>query len=273
MDIFKAGEKLFPLGKKTYIMGILNVTPDSFSDGGEHFDTESAVEWAMAMEKDGADIIDIGAQSTRPGADRITAEEELSRLLPVLEALKGKLSVPVSVDTFFPECAEAAIKNGAVIINDVSGDFNESIAALCAEAGAGYIVTHAPCTADGEAVYPDGVIADIRKFFISCIEKAYKAGLPAEQLCLDPGIGFGKSRKDDLEILRNAEWLKVSPYALLCGVSRKRVTDVMSLPAAERDFSTAAADTALISGGADILRVHNVPAAVQTAAMADAIYR
>ena len=272
--MFAAGDFRFPLGKKTYVMGILNYTPDSFSDGGRFFSPETALERALEIEKQGADIIDIGANSTRPGAEILGEAEELRRLSEVIECLKGRVSLPVSVDTFYPACAGYALANGAVIINDVSGAFSAEIAAAVKKHGAAYIVTHNPCGADGEEQYPDGAPVAVRQFFLDCLEKAADAGLDFSHLCLDPGFGFGKSRDDDREILGDLRLLKFSGIALLAGLSRKRFTSPYEGSApAERDITTSAANALAIAGGADIIRVHNVAFAVQTAALADKIIR
>ena len=273
--MFRAGKYSLPLGKKTYVMGILNCTPDSFSDGGLYDTPEKALERALEMQSLGADVIDIGANSTRPDAHIISAEEELARLVPVLEKLSGRLSVPLSVDTFYPACAKAALENGADIINDVSGVFNSEIAALCKKYSAGYIVMHNPCGSAQSAEYENGVISEIRKFFLDAISLAAECGLPGEQLCLDPGLGFGKTYEDNLEILRNTEWLKFRGVALMIAGSRKRFigTACGETESAQRDPGTVAAHTAAIAGGADIIRAHDVFAAVQGARVADAIYR
>ncbi len=273
--MFRAGKHEFPLGKKTYVMGILNYTPDSFSDGGLYFTPEKALARALEMQEQGADIIDIGANSTRPDAQILGAAEEKERIIPVLEAICGKVTAAVSVDTFYPVCAEAALKAGADIINDVSGVFNPETAKLAAEYGAGYIVMHNPCGSSEVSEYPDGVVADLRKFFVDALELAAKFGLPKEQLCLDPGFGFGKSYEDNLEIIRNLQWLKFKGVALLAACSRKRFIGKASGEEnpAMRDSGTVAVHTAAIAGGADIIRVHDVFSGVQAARVADEIYR
>ncbi len=272
-DIFKTKTKDLITGERTLVMGILNFTPDSFSDGGRYFCGESAAERAVQLQEQGADIIDLGANSTRPGAEILSEAEELSRLQMVLPGLKAGLSVPLSVDTFYPGTARFALENGADIINDVSGTFNAEIAALVKAHGAGLVVTHAPKSASVEQKYENGVITDVRAFFIETIKAAFEAGLSLTQLCLDPGIGFGKSRADDAEILRNLSWLKLNPCPLLVGASRKRITAVDSSLPEGRDFATSAANAAAVAGGADIIRVHNVEAGVQAARMADIIFR
>lgn len=273
--MFRARKYSMPLGKKTYIMGILNYTPDSFSDGGMYNTPEKALEHSLEMERLGADIIDIGANSTRPGASILSEEEELERILPALKMLNGRLRVPLSVDTFYPVVARAAIENGASIINDVSGKFNVEIAELAKNSGAGYIVMHAPKDASNVSYYETGVVTDVRKFFIECLQKASDIGLSREQLCLDAGIGFGKKREDDIELIANTQWLKFKDVALLIAGSRKRFIGVLSGEdtSSKRDAGTVAAHTAAISGGADIIRVHDVYSAVQGARVADAIFR
>lgn len=273
--MLKAGKYSLPLGKKTYVMGILNYTPDSFSDGGKYNTPEKALEHALEMQSLGADIIDIGANSTRPGATVLSETEELERIMPALEALSGRLGVPLSVDTFYPEVAKAAIESGASIINDVSGKFNSEIAELAKKTGAGYIVMHAPSNANNALAYENGVVSHVRNYFIDCMQKAADIGLSREQLCLDPGIGFGKSREDDIELIANTQWLKFKDVALLVAGSRKRFIGMLSGEEASsrRDSGTVAAHTAAIMGKADIIRVHDVYSAVQGARVADAIFR
>ncbi len=273
--MFKARNFSLPLGKKTYVMGVLNYTPDSFSDGGKFNTPEQALAHALNMQEQGADIIDLGANSTRPGAETLTATQELERISPALEALKGKLSVPLSVDTFYPLVAKAALKAGASIINDVSGEFNAEMAALAKEYGAGYVVMHNPCGADAVQEYKDGVVSDIRKLFLDALSLAAQAGIPKEQLCFDVGLGFSKSYEDNLEILRNLEWLKFKGVPLLVAASRKRFIGIATGEenSALRDPGTVAAHTAAIAAGADIIRVHDVAGAVQAARVADALFR
>ena len=273
--MFKAGNFEFPLGKRTYVMGILNYTPDSFSDGGMYNTPEKALEHALEMQSQGADIIDIGANSTRPDAVILPAKEEKERLVQVIGSLKGKINAAISVDTFYPECAEAALESGAVIINDVSGVFNEEMAALAVKYGAGYVVMHNPCGSAAVAEYEQGIVEEVRKFFLDALTLAGKCGLPKSRLCLDMGFGFGKSYENNLELLRDMEWLKFKGVALLAAASRKRFIGTASgeKSCAMRDAGTVAAHTAAIAGGADIIRVHDVFSAVQGARVADAIYR
>lgn len=256
--MFRACKYEFPTGKRAYIMGILNYTPDSFSDGGKYNEPQAALARALEMREQGADIIDIGANSTRPGAKILSAREEEERLREVLPVIRDRLGVPVSVDTFYPSCARYALENGAVIINDVSGRVTEETARIIAEYSAGWVITHAPVSADRTAVYPDGVIAGVRKFFLEALETAMGFGLKKEQLCLDPGFGFGKSREDNIELLSKLEWVKIKDIALLAGMSRKRFLD-------GSDENTFEANRLAVKLGADIIRVHNVPLAVESA--------
>lgn len=260
--IFKVGKYNFPLGEKTYIMGILNVTPDSFSDGGKWFEVNTAVEHAVQMQRDGADIIDIGAQSTRPGYTKISAEDEEKRLLPFLEAVRGAVDVPISVDTFYPSVAKRALSFGADIINDVMGYADEEMYRISADCGCGCIIMHDK--ADG-----------IKEFFDDVIKKCDNYGIERERVCLDPGIGFGKTHSMNLEILRECGKYRIDECALLIGASRKRVVGAPcgNPPFEQRLPGTIAAHVLSISAGADIIRVHDVAEAVQSARVADAIVR
>lgn len=271
MHTFKVGKYALPLGQKTYVMGILNVTPDSFSDGGKYNSPEAAVLRALEMQAQGADIIDIGANSTRPGASLLSAEKECERIEPFLAALRGKLNIPLSVDTFYADCVALCVKYAADIINDVSGNPRGEAALAALEAGAGYIAVHNPCGADKPAEYPNGVVGAVREFFGECIS----SGFPASRLCLDPGIGFGKTTEDNLALLQNAEQLRFEGVALLFGASRKRfLGEICGIASpARRDSATLTAHTAAIFGGADIIRTHNVSAGVESAKIADAVFR
>lgn len=248
--LWKCKDKKIEYGKKILIMGIVNVTPDSFSDGGDHFSVEDAVKCALALEKDGADIIDIGAQSTRPGHIPVSDEEEWQRLEPVLTALKGRLSVPVSVDTYYPRVAEKALKSGVDIINDVSGVISKKMAEIVKKEGAGWIIMH-----NGP-----GIPEDIKAFFEKSIAKCIELGIDESQLCLDMGIGFGKDYDENMTLLTNVCEYKMAGYPLLLGTSRKRVIGQGSNQEnpKERVYGNIAADTAAVFGGVDIIRLHDV---------------
>lgn len=276
MQLFCGEGFCFPLGERTYTMGILNVTPDSFSDGGKWLAPEAAAAHAIELQEQGADILDIGAQSTRPGHVEISPEQELARLEPVLEALRGRLRIPISIDTYFPQVAQRALVLGAHIINDVSGVFHEEMAKVICTHRAGWILMHTGGgTADTQERYPRGVVAHVQAFFAEMAQKAAACGIPCESLCFDPGIGFGKAYEENLTLLREAGRLHLPGSALLIGVSRKRtVGQATGIEQAERRvIGTVAANTAAIAGGCDILRVHDVLECVEGAKMADAIYR
>jgi len=238
------------------LMAILNVTPDSFSDGGLHFAPETAIARALELARDGADILDIGAQSTRPGSEAVSPEEELRRLRPVLEGLRGKIKIPVSIDTFYPEVANEALTLGASIINDVSGIVSEEMAGVIQSHGAAWVLMHNQNGADFEGQYDD-VASEVRTALEQMAARAVALGVKKERLWLDPGIGFGKSQEDNVRLLANLEQVKVPGFPLLVGVSRKRVTG-------GSEAGTVAAQAVAQMGGADILRTHDVVQARQT---------
>lgn len=275
MNFFKCGKYSLPLGTKTYIMGILNVTPDSFSDGGLWNDPQKAADHACEMIEAGADIIDIGAQSTRPGHIEISAAEEIERLSAVFDVLKNP-GVPVSVDTYYPEAAEFALKNGADIINDVSGVFNPLMAETVKKYNAGWIVMHTGGgTADIVPQYEEGIVENVKAFFKKMLSECKKFGIDESSICLDPGIGFGKTYEDNLELMCRMNELKTGNNVLLAGASRKRVIGTATgvEQADKRLIGTIAAHCACMAGGADIIRVHDVAESAESAKMCDAIYR
>ncbi len=275
MQYFKGQKFSYALGEKTYVMGILNITPDSFFDGGKWNDPQIAVAHALEMEKDGADLIDIGAQSTRPGHIELSPEEELNVLKQFLPAVLEKVSVPVSVDTFYPEVAKYALEQGAAIVNDVSGIFNEDMAKLVKEYHAGWIVMHSgKSDSDTVVAYPEGVVQDVLDFFDTMQKKCEAFGIQNEQLCYDMGIGFGKSHEDNLALIRDIQKLKSENRALLTALSCKRmVTFETNAEGDDKKYGTIAADTLAIAGGTDFIRVHHVKEAVLAAKMTDALVR
>lgn len=270
------------LGGRTLVMGVLNVTPDSFSDGGKFFDAKRAVRHAMAMQCDGVDIIDIGAESTRPGAVEIPAAEELNRLLPVLQALRGKLKIPISVDTQKAAVAELALGAGAEIINDISGlRTDPELARVAAEHKAMLILMHirgTPRTMQ-KGPFARDVMRDVTGGLRQSISTARKYGVPRSQIVIDPGIGFGKSYAQNYELLAKLPELAKLGYPLLIGTSRKGFLGATlakngkPAPAAERIWATAAAVTASILNGAHIVRVHDVKEMKQVAQVADHVAR
>lgn len=243
-------------------MGILNVTPDSFSDGNEFFSLERAVERALEMQTQGADIIDIGGESTRPNAEPVTLEEELRRVVPVVERLSGVLDIPISVDTYKAGVARAALDAGAEIINDVSGFlFDSDMAAVVADKRAGAVVMHTrgtPQEMQKNTSYID-VVSEVVDALAQLVRSAVQAGVPEENIVVDPGIGFAKSREGNLEILRRLQELSCLRRPILIGPSRKSFTASVSGRQVEtRLYSTAATVALGVANGASIIRVHDV---------------
>ena len=270
---YRGGE--LDLTQHTHIMGILNITPDSFSDGGRYDTVEAAVERALAIQAEGADVLDIGAQSTRPGHIPVTAEEEWSRLRPVLEVLSGRVTIPVSIDTYYPEVAARALEAGAHIINDVSGSLQNGMPGVAARYGAGLVMMHAGGGADDEG--GADAAGAVRAYFLEALEAAEQAGLAREAVCLDPGIGFGKPRLGDVQLIAQLPQVLAGlpETAVLVGASRKRVGGMWcgNPPFEERLPGTLAIHTLAQWNGAHILRVHDVAPAVQAARVADACRR
>lgn len=264
--VFQAGEFSLPLDR-TYVMGILNVTPDSFSDGGKYLDPTAALERALEMKAEGAGLIDVGGQSTRPGYTTISPEEEWERIRDVLPALVKKTGLPISVDTFYPWVAQRALEAGASILNDVTG-FGPEMLAVAAGSRCGCVVMD-PGTTGGD------ICARVRGFFLDRLEAAQRAGIARERLCFDPGVGFGKTVEENLDLIAHVERTKVEGCAFLMAASRKRVTGAFcgNPPFEERLPATLAAHTASILGGTDLVRVHDIKEAVQAARMADALKR
>ncbi len=263
---------MFNYGQRSYIMGILNVTPDSFSDGGQYYDVEKAVSRAQEMAAAGADIIDVGGESTRPGAAEVTAEEEIARIRPVVKELVDKVSVPVSVDTYKAEVAAEVLELGADIINDVRGlRGDEELAGVVADYQVSVVIMHnARLTERGE----QDIIVSIKEFWRESIKLAEQAGINREKIILDPGIGFGISSQTSQEIIRRLSELKDMGYPLLLGTSRKSMLgDILEVPAEERVEGTVATTVMGIRQGIDIFRVHDVRANQQAAKVTDAIWR
>lgn len=274
---FKGNGFSFEINKRTYIMGILNVTPDSFFDGGQWNSPEKAVEHALKMQEDGADIIDIGAQSTRPGSVLLSEDEELEIIKKYIPAVTSAVNVTVSVDTFYPRVAEYCLENGAKIINDVSSKMDRKMALVVKKHNAGWIVMHTGnASASQEADYSKcgGVVNDVLAFFDKAEEIAAEYSISRENICFDMGFGFGKSHFDNLELLRNIDKLKSPKRALLTALSCKRlVKNETGADGYDRVFGTLAADTLAIAGGTDFIRVHHVKEACLAAKMTDAVVR
>jgi dihydropteroate synthase len=268
------------MGERTLVMGVLNVTPDSFSDGGKFFRAADAVKAALAMERAGADLLDIGAESTRPGSTGISAEEELERLLPVLATLRGQLKIPISIDTQKARVAEMAIGAGAEMLNDISGlKHDPKIAEVAARFGVPLILMHmrgTPRTMQKKRWAKD-VIKDVSRGLRESSAIARRAGVRKSQIILDPGIGFGKSFAQNYELLAKLPSLARLGYPLMVGTSRKGFLGATlarkgkPLPADERIWGTAATVTASILQGAHIVRVHDVEEMVQVARVTDCL--
>jgi dihydropteroate synthase len=276
---WKLARRTLALGGRTHVMGVLNVTPDSFSDGGRFYDLERAVERAAEMLADGADIIDIGGESTRPGGAQVTTEEELRRILPVVERLHAQLpAAVVSVDTTKAEVAARALDAGAEIINDISAlRFDASLADEVARTGAGLVLMHSRGTPSTLHTLPPvaDILPEVTESLRRSIAMAEGRGVTRAQIALDPGIGFGKSQSQNLELLAKLDALaaELADFPLLVGTSRKSFIGRLlgDAPVEQRLHGTMASVTAAILGGAHLIRVHDVRAAVETARIADAI--
>ena len=265
-----SGGEALVWGRRTYVMGIVNVSPDSFSGDGLGEDIPAIVDQALRMEAEGADFLDVGAESTRPGHAPITMDEELRRLMPALEALTPKVTVPISVDTFKSVVARQALAAGATIINDQWGlQADPEIAPLAAETGAGLILMHNRHHRRYKQLTPE-VIAELSE----SANIAIRAGVLKGNIILDPGFGFGKTPEHNLEVLRRLSEFKQAGYPLLVGSSRKSTIGfVLDLPVEQRLEGTAATVALSIAGGADMVRVHDVQTMVRVCRMSDAIVR
>jgi dihydropteroate synthase len=270
--------RCFQWGQQTYLMGVLNVTPDSFSDGGEFNTTNAAVAQAQALVAAGADIIDIGGQSTRPGAEQISLAEELERVVPVVQALRPKITIPISVDTTRADVAQASVNAGADLINDISGGtFDSQMLSTVASLGVPIVLMHIrgnPQNMQQQTDYQD-LITEIYNFLAQQIAAATAVGIDQQKIIIDPGIGFAKNYEQNLEIFRRLRSLKALNCPILVGPSRKSfIGRILNQPDAKaRVWGTAAACSAAIFNGADILRVHDVKEMRDVSLVTDAIYR
>jgi dihydropteroate synthase len=262
-------------GERTLVMGVLNVTPDSFSDGGKYLDPDRAFARAIELEEEGADIIDIGAESTRPGSARIGEAEELRRLIPVLKRLHGKLTVPISVDTYKAAVADKALEHGAEIINDPSGlTFDAQLARITAAHDAALIVNHMRGTPETWAKLPPlkDVMGSVRQDLDASVHRAVRSGVDRARIAIDPGLGFGKRKEQNAEILARLVDLAALDLPIAIGPSRKSfLAELNKSSEASLEYATAAAITAAILAGAHIVRVHDVAAMKLVAQVADQI--
>jgi dihydropteroate synthase len=276
---WKLARRRLPVGGRTLVMGVLNVTPDSFSDGGRFFDAERAVARAGEMIAEGADIIDVGGESTRPGSEPVTAEEELRRVVPVVARLAESFDAAVSVDTTKSEVARAALDAGAEIVNDISAlRFDFRVADECARAGAGLVLMHmrgTPATMQRQPFAAD-VFADVTHGLRAGVAMAERRGVARPSIAVDPGVGFGKSAAQNVELIARLDRLsgEFPDLTLLVGTSRKSfIGKLLNDAPAGRVHGTMATVTAAILRGAHVVRVHDVRAAVETARVADALRR
>lgn len=268
----------FDFSKRTYVMGVLNVTPDSFSDGGVNLSPGMAVERALQMVEEGVDIIDIGGESTRPGAEPLTASDELNRVIPVIKALRRQSSVPISIDTYKASVALCALDEGADIVNDISGlRMDPNMAGAAASRGAAVVLMHmrgTPQDMQKDLQY-EALIPEVLEHLRESIRMAEDAGIAPDRIMVDPGIGFGKSYDQNLEILKNLEIFQGLGKPVLAGVSRKAFIGKIlgGAPPSERLEGTLAAVAIAVLNGAGIVRVHDVKEAVKAVKVADAINR
>ena len=265
------------LGPCTRIMGVLNVTPDSFADGGRFLEQEKAVEHGLVLAAQGADILDVGGESTRPFSEAVSVEEEKDRVVPVIEALAREVDIPISIDTTKAEVARAAFQAGASILNDVSAlRFDPALAGLAAEAGVPVVLMHMKGEPRDMQVAPtyEALMPEIRTFLADAVQRAVVAGIPRERILVDPGIGFGKTFDHNLQLLRDLSELAKLERPVVLGCSRKAfLGNLLDKEPDGRDVGTMAAVAAGILHGAHVVRVHNVDMAVDTVRVIDAIRR
>jgi dihydropteroate synthase len=274
--LWKIGDRIFDLSRQGLIMGVLNVTPDSFSDGGEFFAAEKAVEHGLRMAAEGAHIVDVGGESTRPGAKALPAEEELRRVIPVIEQLRKKSEVIISIDTSKAEVARAALRAGASIVNDVTGGRgDEEMMPLISETKSAFIVMHMQGTPQTMQIAPQyrNVVSEISDFFRQQYARAIGLSIDPMTIAFDPGIGFGKTLEHNLELLAQLERIRASDRPIVIGVSRKAFLGklINSLEINDRLAPGVALTALLRSRGADVLRVHDVKENVKALKITEAI--
>lgn len=274
---FRCRNHLLDIQDKTRIVGVLNVTPDSFSDGGRFLEPASAIDQAQRMVEEGADILELGGESTRPGAVPVSVDEELRRIVPTLRELRSTLTIPLAVDTYKPEVARIALEEGAAIINDVYGVRGEGrLAAVVAEKQAGLVIMHMKGTPQDMQVAPyyDDVIGEISTFLVDRVAYAERMGVDPQSIIIDPGLGFGKRPQDNLILLGHLGKFHALEKPIMIGPSRKSlVGSVLNLPVEERQFGTAACIAAAVQQGAAFVRVHDIRSCAQLVRMLDAIRR
>ena len=275
--LIKCGNYHLEIGKRTLVMGVVNVTPDSFSDGGQFFDAEKAIEHAKLLANQGADIIDIGGESTRPGSESVTLEEEKRRVIPVIEGIAGDVKIPISIDTYKSEVAKTALDMGASMINDISAmRFDSKIVNVALEHDAPIILMHMKGTPKNMQSNPSytSVMGEIKEFLMDRIEFAVSKGMERDSLIIDPGIGFGKTTEHNYEIIRKLSELKELDLPILIGPSRKSfIGNTLGMDVDDRLEGTLATITICVMNGVDMVRVHDVKEVLRVVRMTDAIYR
>jgi dihydropteroate synthase len=277
--ILRFSQREYDLSRRTLLMGVLNVTPDSFSDGGRFFEWTRAVEQGKRLAEEGADILDLGGESTRPGSRPVSEEEELRRVIPVIEALRPEISLPISIDTRKAAVAERALQSGADMVNDISAlRFDEGMAEVVSRRKVPVVLMHMrgqPETMQADIRYED-LVGEIREFFRERIDYALSRGIPRDRIILDPGIGFGKSleEKHNLILLKELRSFQDLNQPLMVGTSRKGfIGRILDLPPEEREEGTLATIVVAVQNGANIVRVHDVRRARRAVQVADAILR
>jgi len=263
------------LGSRTHLMGVLNITPDSFSDGGKFFSENQAVAHGIAMAQDGADIIDIGGESTRPYSRRLPADEEMARVIPVIRQLSREISIPISIDTYKSKVALEALSAGASMINDISAlRLDPHMAVVAAKADVPVILMHMQGTPENMQLKPryDNLLQEIMDFLKNAVERAQLAGIKENLIILDPGIGFGKTFDHNLSVIHHLNEFRILKKPLLVGPSNKAfIGRILGREAHERDTGTMATVAACVMNGAQIIRAHNVKMAAETIRVIDAI--
>ena len=271
MKYLNIGNSVWEWGKRTYTMGILNITPDSFSDGGNFLNQDAALKQAVRMAEEGADIIDVGGESTRPGSAPVSNEEEIQRVISIIQLLKRELNIPISIDTYRAKTAEAAIKAGAHMINDIWGlKYDSEMAAVVAAYGVPVCIMHNRTT----GTKYQNLIEDILRDLEESVKIAHKAGIKDENILIDPGIGFAKTGEQNLQVIRQLDVFRSLGYPILLGASRKSfIGKILGLEVQERLEGTLAITAAGIMKGADVMRVHDVLENARVAKIIDSLVR
>jgi len=271
----QAGDYLLQFNRRTLVMGILNVTPDSFSDGGRYLNRDDAIRHGIKLAAEGSDIIDIGGESTRPGAEPLSLEDEINRVIPVIKELVKEVQIPISIDTYKSEVAREALDAGAAIINDISGlKSDEKMAGIAAEYDVPVVVMHIKGTPRDMQIDPhyENMMSEIRNSLKESVDIALNAGVDKNKIIVDPGIGFGKELADNFSLIKNLDYFKSLGHFILVGPSRKSfLWKTLDVSPDETVEATAAAVTACIMAGADIVRIHDVKKVINAVKVADLI--